>query len=146
MVIGQYEGKIGERYQIAIPKRFREELGDRLIITKGFEECLIVVSESNWKALLDDITGNPFAGRADREKQRFILGNATFVELDAKGRFVMPEYLRKYANITSDLVYIGIERFFEIWDKTKWNDKQKSLAENIEQIIEKLSRNELTDE
>jgi len=137
-VIGQYTGTIGEKYQIAIPKKFREELGDKLIITKGFEGCLIAVSEENWKTLLEDIQGRPFADKASREKQRFILGNASSVELDIKGRFVLPEYLRKYAAITNDVIYAGIERFFEIWDKNKWEEQQKDLAENIAMITEKL--------
>ena len=125
MVIGQYEGKIGEKYQVAIPKKFREVLGDKLIITKGFEGCLIAVSEKNWKTLLEDIEGRPFADKVSREKQRFILGNASSVELDAKGRFVLPEYLRKYASIANDIVYVGIERFFEIWSKNKWIKRYK---------------------
>ena len=142
MVIGQYEGKLGEKYQVAIPKKFREILGEKLIITKGFEGCLIAVAEANWKTLLEDIHGRPFADKASREKQRFILGNASLVELDAKGRFVLPEYLRKYAGITNDIIYAGIERFFEIWDKAKWDDQQKELAENIAKITEKLSEKE----
>ena len=146
MVIGQYDGKIGEKYQIAIPKKFREVLGDKLIITKGFEGCLIAVAESNWKSMLEDVEGRPFTDRASREKQRFILGNASLVELDAKGRFVLPEYLRNYAQIANDLIYVGIERFFEIWDKTKWEEQQKTLAENIESITEKLSEGNRQDE
>lgn len=142
MIIGQYEGKVGEKYQIAIPKKFREVLGDKLIVTKGFEGCLIVVSEENWKTLLEDIQGRPFADKVSREKQRFILGNASLVELDAKGRFVLPEYLRKYANITNDIIYAGIERFFEIWSKDKWEEQQKDLAENIAMIAEKFSQQE----
>lgn len=139
MVIGQYEGKLGEKYQVAVPKKFRAELGERLIVTKGFEGCLVAVSETNWKTLLEDIDGRPFVDKASREKQRFILGNASSVELDAKGRFVLPEYLRKYAGITNDIVYVGIEKFFEIWDKTKWENQQEDLAENIETIAERLS-------
>lgn len=140
MLIGQYDGKLGEKYQIAIPKKFREILGDKLIITKGFEGCLVAVSEANWKTLHEDIDGRPFTDKANREKQRFILGNASLVELDAKGRFVLPEYLRKYAGITSELIYVGIERFFEIWDKDKWEEQQKDLAKNIESIAERLSQ------
>jgi len=139
MVIGQYDGRIGEKYQIAIPKKFREVLGDKLIVTKGFEGCLIAVSEKNWKTLLEDIEGRPFTDKVSREKQRFILGNASLVELDAKGRFVLPEYLRKYAGITDDIIYAGIERFFEIWDKDTWEKQQETLGKNIESIAEKLS-------
>ncbi len=139
MIIGQYDGKLGEKYQLAIPKKFREVLGDKIIITKGFEGCLVAVSEENWKTLIEDTDGRPFTTKNAREKQRFILGNASLVDLDNKGRFVMPEYLRKYAGIKSEVVYAGIEKFFEIWDKVRWEEQQKILSENIESIVEKLS-------
>src|SRR5713226_7318873 len=124
MLIGQFEGKIGEKHQIAFPKKFREVLGDKLIITKGFENCLIVVSEDRWKTLLEGTEGKPFTLKGTRELQRFLLGNATFVELDNKGRFVIPDYLLKYANIEVEIIYAGIERFVEIWEKTKWEEHQ----------------------
>jgi len=139
MLIGQYESRIGEKHQAALPKKFREILGDRLIITKGFENCLIVVSVENWKTLLEGTEGKPFTSKNTRELQRFLLGNATDVELDSKGRFVIPEYLRKFANLKIEIVFAGIERFVEIWDKKGWDEHQQTLSENIESIAEKLS-------
>ena len=139
MLIGQYESKIGEKHQAALPKKFREILGDRLIITKGFENCLIVVSVDNWKTLLEGTEGRPFTSKSTRELQRFLLGNATDIELDSKGRFVIPEYLREFASIKTEVVIAGIERFVEIWDKGKWEDQQKELSKNIESIAERLS-------
>ncbi len=139
MLIGQYESKIGEKHQAALPKKFREILGDRLIITKGFENCLIVVSVDNWKTLLEGTEGKPFTSKATRELQRFLLGNATDITLDSKGRFVIPEYLREFASIKTEVVIAGIERFIEIWDKGKWEDQQKELSKNIESIAERLS-------
>lgn len=114
MLIGQYEGKIGEKHQAAMPKKFREILGDRLIITKGFEKCLIIVSIEGWRTLLEGTEGRPFTSKNTRELQRFLLGNATDVELDSKGRFVIPEYLRNFANIRTNLIFAGIERFAAI--------------------------------
>src|SRR6266478_6148368 len=99
MLLGQFEGKIGEKHQAALPKKFREVLGEKLIITKGFENCLIIVSEENWQTLLEGTEGKPFTNKSTRELQRFLLGNATYVELDAKGRLVVPEYLREFAGI-----------------------------------------------
>lgn len=139
MVIGQYDGKLSEKHQAALPKKFRDELGDRLIITKGFENCLIVVSEENWKTLLEGTGGKPFTNKNTRELQRFLLGNATYVELDDKGRFVIPEFLRNFAGIKSGVIFAGIQRFVEIWDKTKWEENQKELSENITSIAERLS-------
>ncbi len=139
MLIGQYGGKISEKHQAALPKKFRDELGDKLIITKGFENCLIVVSEENWKTLLEGTEGKPFTNKNTRELQRFLLGNATYVELDSKGRFVIPEFLRKFAGIKNDIIFAGIQRFVEIWDKEKWEENQKELSENITSIAERLS-------
>lgn len=139
MLIGQFEAKIGEKHQISFPKKFRDELGNKLIVTKGFENYLIVVSEERWKTLLEGTEGRPFTNNSTRKLQRFLLGNATFVELDNKGRFVLPEYLRKYASITDEIIYAGIERFVEIWDKKQWEEQQKLLSENITSIAERLS-------
>lgn len=139
MLIGQYEGKVAEKYQVAFPKKFREILGEKLVITKGFENCLIVVSVDKWKTLLEGTIGRPFTNKNTRELQRFLLGNATDVMLDGKGRFIIPEYLREYAGIKSELIFAGIERFVEVWDKNTWKDHQRDLSKEIESIAEKLS-------
>lgn len=139
MLIGQYEGKIGEKKQISFPKKFREVLGDRLVITKGLEECLIVVSEEGWKTLLEGTEGKPFIDKASREMQRFLLGNAIMVDVDSKGRFVLPEHLAHYAHITVDVVFAGIQRFVEMWNKKDWEEQQKRLSENIGYVADKLS-------
>lgn len=139
MLIGQYESTISSKYQTAIPKKFREILGKSLIITKGFEKCLIAVSADHWKTLLEGTEGKPFTNRSSRELQRFLLGNATDVELDSKGRFVIPEYLRKFAGVESEIVFAGLTRFVEIWDKKTWDEHQKDLGERIETIADKLS-------
>jgi MraZ protein len=139
MLIGQYESKIGEKHQAALPKKFREILGNKLIVTKGFENCLIVVSEENWKTLLEGTEGRPFTSKSTRELQRFLLGNATDIELDSKGRFVLPEYLREFAKLDEDIIFAGIQRFVEIWDKTTWEKHQKDLAKDIDFIAEKLT-------
>lgn len=142
MLIGQYISSISEKHQVSLPKKFKDVLGDKLIITKGFENCLIIVSEENWKTLLEGTEGRPFTNKSTRELQRFLLGNATDVETDAKGRFVIPEYLRKFAGIDKELVFAGIQRFVEVWDKKTWDEHQKDLSRDIDTIAEKLNRQE----
>lgn len=140
MLIGRYDGKIGAKFQIALPKRFREILGERLVITKGLDGCLIVVSEANWKTLLEGTQGIAFTNKSAREMQRFLLGNAHYIELDSKGRCVVPEYLRIYAKIEDEIVYTGVERFVEIWNRESWENEQQKLSQNIESIAQKLTR------
>ncbi len=138
MLIGQIEGKVGTKFQIAFPKRFREILGDRLIVTKGLENNLIVLSEKNWRRLLEGTEGKPFTNKTSREVQRYLLGNADVVELDTKGRFVVPDYLRRHAKIQEEIIFAGIERFVEIWDKLEWEKHQERLSVEIVSIAERL--------
>ncbi len=142
MLLGQYEGTITNKQQISLPSKFRQILGERIILTKGFEHCLIVVSEGMWKTLLEGTEGRPFTEKSAREIQRFLLGNATFVELDNKGRCVLPAYLREYAQISDEIIFAGISRFVEIWNKKGWEDQQNRLSENAINIAERLSREE----
>ena len=142
MLIGQYWGKVGEKFRIAFPKKFREILGDKVIVTNGFEGALIVVSEEGWSALLEGTEGKPFTTSSARETQRFLLGGASFVELDDKGRFILPQYLREYAGIDEEVVFLGISRYVEIWDKKRWQEYEMSLSKNISSIAERLSKEE----
>ena len=142
MLLGQYEGKVGEKNRTALPKKLREEIGEKLIITLGYENSLIIVSESGWKALLEGTEGRPFIEKPARETQRYLLGGATFVELDPKGRFVIPEYLRRFAKIKTEVVFLGLSRYVELWDREIWETYRQNLEKNIENISQKLIKNE----
>jgi len=140
MVIGQYRVKVGDKSRIAFPKRFREELSDRLVITYGFEGSLIIVSQANWKQLLDGSESKSFLESSARDTRRFLLGGATVVELDAQGRFVLPEYLRAFASIGEEVVFLGQEKYVEVWDGMQWETYQKNMEGRIEEVAEKLVR------
>lgn len=139
MLLGRYDSKITSKFQISFPKKFRETLGSKLIVTKGLENNVIIVSEESWKTLLEGTQGEPFTKRPTREMQRYLLGNAQEIELDSKGRFILPEYLREYAKLSEDVVFAGIERFVELWDKNIWEEEQKRLTGSIETIAERLT-------
>ena len=120
MLLGQYEGKVGEKSRIALPKKLREIIGSKLIITLGYENSLIIVSEEGWKALLEGTEGRPF------------------IELDSKGRFVIPDYLRRFAKIKTEAVFLGLSRYIELWDKELWEVYRLDLEKNIDKISTKL--------
>lgn len=139
MLIGQYEAKFSEKHQVSFPKKYREVLGDKIIITKGLEKCLIIVSQDKWGTLLEGTEGQPFTNRQAREMQRFLLGNAAYIELDEKGRFVLPEHLANYAKLTDEVIFAGIVKFVELWDKKEWEEEQEKLSDNIESIASRLN-------
>ncbi len=138
MLLGQYDGVVGEKNRVAFPKKFRESLGDKLIITHGYENSLIIVSEEGWEALLEGTEGKPFIQTEARETQRFLLGGASFVELDSKGRFIIPAYLRDFAQIKGAVIFLGLSRYVELWDKTRWEEYRKNLEKNIDSIAKRL--------
>lgn len=142
MLLGQYEGKIDKKSRTALPKKLREILGDKLIVTKGYENSLIIVSQEGWKALLEGTEGKPFIQLEARETQRFILGGASFVELDGKGRFILPAYLRAFGKIKDEIVFLGLSRYAEVWDKARWQEHSQILEKNIDSIAKKLTENE----
>ena len=139
MLVGRNDGILDKKSRVAFPKRFRIILGDKLIITEGFEKSLIVVSVEGWKALLEGTEGKPFTTNTTRDTQRFLLGQAAFVDLDEKGRFIIPDHLKIHANLISEIVFLGLSRYVEVWDKKTWEEYHRELAKNISSIAEKLS-------
>jgi MraZ protein len=138
MLLGQHEGKTDAKGRIAFPKKLREVIGDKLIITLGYENSLIIVSQEAWKALLEGTEGKPFIQQETRETQRFLLGGASFVELDDKGRFIIPSYLRDFAKIQNQVVFLGLHRYVEMWDRSVWQEYSKNLEKNIDKISQRL--------
>jgi len=139
MLIGQYESKADDKGRIIFPKKFREEIGDSLIATQGFESSIIIVSQKEWESLLEGTRGRPFIEYETRETQRFLLGGASLIELDSKGRFITPSYLREFAGIENEIIFLGLSRYIEIWDKKRWSEYRQNLTKNIEGISKRLA-------
>lgn len=146
MILGQYESKVATKHQIVFPKKFREAFGERVILTKGIDGCIMGVSEANWKTLLEGTEGKPFIDKTSHEVQRYLLGNAIEVELDKKGRCVLPDFLRTHAGITTDVMIIGLDRYMEIWDRTKWQSYNETLTSQIGDITERLAERQKSHE
>lgn len=139
MLLGQYQVQVDAKGRIAIPKRLRTEIGETLIVTQGYENCLIIVSQREWEKLIGETLEEPFSSGVGRDTRRFLLGGAFEVGLDSQGRFVIPPALRKYAGIREEIICLGIGRYLEIWDAQRWEEYQQYLDEHIEKIAEKLS-------
>lgn len=141
MLQGQHIVKLGEKNRLAFPTSFRKELGKDLIITYGFEHSILVVSQKNWKNLLSTVEEQSFLSTASRDIKRFLIGGSTKVTCDTKGRFVIPEYLKTFANISEETVCVGVDIYAEIWNKAKWEKHTQKIQQDIEKIAEDLLKN-----
>jgi len=142
MILGQYQTRVSKKGRVAFPKKLRQGLGAKIIITRGYEGCLIAVSESQWSTLVESTEKKPFVFGPARDTARFLLGNAALVELDDQGRFMIPAHLKEYSRLKDKAIFLGLNKYVEVWAKTKWEEYQKYLSKNIDQISERLNQDE----
>ncbi len=140
MLIGEFETKITDNNRVAVPKKFREELGNDLIILNGYEGCLIIVDESKFLALTKDIVAGRFINDAVRDMTRFLVGSAQEIRLDKQGRFVLPQSLRDYACLESECIFLGLFSWVELWSKSRWMERKEYVKTNAAEIANKLER------
>ncbi len=131
MFIGEYNHNLDEKGRLAIPSKFREELRGGAVVTKGLDGCLFLYTISEWKLLAEKLANLPISQSNTRAFARLMLAGAMDVTLDKQGRIVIPDYLRKYVNLTKKVVVSGLYNRLEIWDEGKWEEyKEKTEAES----------------
>ncbi|MEG0770517.1 MAG: division/cell wall cluster transcriptional repressor MraZ [Clostridia bacterium] len=137
MLIGQYQHSIDIKGRLIVPAKFREDLGDTFIVTKGLDNCLFIFHFDEWKALEAKIRELPFSKA--RDLQRFFFSGAIEVELDKQGRILLPQVLRDYASLTKDITVIGAQNRAEIWNSDMWNSQNEALSnDRIAEVMEQL--------
>lgn len=140
MLIGEYTSKIGEKKRVSLPKRFREELGEDLILTRGYEDALILVNKELWQTIAKDVINGSFINKNIRDTSRFLVGGAKEISTDSQGRFIIPQQLFDHAEITDELVFVGLVNWIEIWDRKKWDQRLEYLKENSDEIAQEISK------
>ncbi len=136
MFSGEYNHSIDEKGRLIIPSKFRFELGEKFILTRGLDGCICIYPMSEWDALEEKLRGLPLTNKNSRLVTRFLVGGAVTCELDKQGRILIPGPLREHAGLTKDVVLAGTLERIEIWDKARWNetcnfDDVEAVAESI---------------
>lgn len=129
MLIGEYEHSLDAKGRLIMPAKLRTDMGENFIITKGLDGCLFVFSQNEWSNFESKLKELPLTNKNARDFVRFFLSGATECEIDKQGRFLLVNTLREYAEITKEVIIIGVGTRLEIWDKEKW--KKYNSNENI---------------
>ena len=137
MFMGEYNHTVDAKGRLIVPSKFREQLGDEFVVTKGLDGCLFVYENTEWKALEEKLHALPLTNANARKFSRFFLAGATTCEVDKQGRILLPAVLREFAKIDKDAVLVGVGRRIEIWSRDNWNqsntyDDMEEIAENME--------------
>lgn len=138
MFIGEYQHAIDSKNRMIIPSKFREELGEKFVLTKGLDGCLYVYPMNEWKILEQKLKALPLTNKDARAFVRFFFSGANEIDVDKQGRALIPQNLLEYAKIEKDIVSIGVLARIEIWSKTTWEEYNDSNV-NFDEIAEKMS-------
>lgn len=138
MLIGQFHHNLDEKNRLVIPTKYRLELGESFIITKGLEKCLYVYSNKEWEKLVSKLSTLPFNKKDTRGYLRFFFSGASDIGLDKSGRVSICEPLINYAGLKGKCVVIGVNDHLEIWDEDAFNSYLDDNASSLADIAENL--------
>jgi len=139
MMIGEYQHNLDSKGRLAIPAKFRNSLSKGVIITRGpLDKCLFLYSLDEWTKLADKLSDMPIAKANSLAFNRLMFAGAMDLNLDGQGRILLPDYLRKYANLGKEAIVVGLYNHLEIWDKDVWKKYRANLERTSNEIAEKL--------
>ena len=138
MLIGEYIHTIDSKRRLAIPSKFRGDLGKKAVITTGFENCLVLYPMEEWAKKTKKINDLPDGQLDARNFARVTLSNAADVSLDSLGRILIPDRLKDYAFLKKNVAILGLSNKIEIWDEKRWKEYKKKTEMMVGDIAEKL--------
>lgn len=143
MLMGEYHHNIDDKGRLTIPSKFRDDLGEKFVITRGLENCLFAYSLEDFQKIVAELQKIPFTKKDARQFMRFFLSGATTVEFDKQGRINISSPLISYAELKKECIIIGTGDRLEIWSSNNWNDLFDSTKDNMSDIAENLFSNNI---
>lgn len=140
MFIGEYQHNVDVKKRVALPSKFRKELGRKVVVTRGLDKCLFVYPLKTWEELAEKLGTLPMGESGTRSFVRLMLAGAIDVDLDKQGRILLPEYLKEYAELDRNVTVAGLFNRLEIWDEEKWKAYRNGAEANTDEIAEQLGK------
>ena len=141
--MGEYHHNIDDKGRLTIPSKFRDDLGEKFVITRGLENCLFAYSLEDFQKIVAELQKIPFTKKDARQFMWFFLSGATTVEFDKQGRINISSPLISYAELKKECIIIGTGDRLEIWSSNNWNDFFDSTKDNMSDIAENLFSNNI---
>lgn len=138
MLMGEFHNSIDLKGRVVIPSKFREKLGDKIVLTRGLDNSLFIYSFDSWVKLTEKLNTLSFTEKDSRNFTRFMLSGATTLEFDKQGRIIIPGFLKEYASLEKEVVVIGVLNRIEIWSFNNWNNFVKNSFNDLSEISKDL--------
>jgi len=139
MFIGEHSHTIDTKGRLSIPAKYRRELAEGIVVTRGLDHCLFLYSHRDWEKIAERLAGLPISQRKSRAFARLMLAGAWDAELDSQGRILVPEYLRTFAGIKKQVTVTGLYNRIELWDENAWHEYKQQTEAASEEIAEGMA-------
>lgn len=140
MFLGEYSHNIDEKGRLTLPARWREELGQRVVVTRGMEPCLFVFPAAKFETFLNEINTVGMTASDARGLSRFFSSKATDDELDKQGRVSLPQTLRDFANLNGEVMVVGNFDHIELWMPSRYEHVDADLVKNVPDMSERVNQ------
>ena len=139
MFMGEYQHTVDTKGRMRMPSKFRDDLGDKFVVTRGTGKCLFVFAPDEWQAFSQKLRSLPLTDKAVQAFLRLFFAGASEVEVDAQGRILIPNNLREHAELEKDVCVIGVISRAEIWSSKNWKEYNEEAADNFDEILGKMA-------
>jgi MraZ protein len=140
MLVGEYRHNVDTKGRISVPSKFRDDLGQSFVVTKGLDNCLFAYSKEEWKNLENKLNTLPLTNQEARAFKRFFFSGAAECEVDKQGRVNIPQSLRDYAKLQKDVVIVGLSNRAEIWNNNQWDKYNGQSSDDITKLESQMSK------
>lgn len=140
MLIGEYTHSIDAKKRLSLPAKWRKELGKKIVVTRGLDNCLFIYPMREWEKITEKIGELPFGQADTRGFNRFFLSGAVEVEVDSVGRLLVPDFLKDFAHLRTKVVFTGVHNRVEMWDEKRWTDYKRKIEGQADALAEKLGQ------
>ncbi len=137
--MGEYGHNIDRKGRLIMPAKFREELGEHVVVTRGLDGCLYVYTSEQWMEVYKRLSALPTTNKNARWYQRMVLSKASECEMDSQGRILIPSSLTSLAGLQKECLIIGMANHLEIWAKDRWESLEEQQSDLFEDMAEELS-------
>lgn len=138
MLLGEYTHTLDDKKRLTLPKKFKQVLGKKVVITRGLDNCLFLYADKEWNNIAKRLRELSFAQADTRGFNRFMFSGAVEVEVDSAGRILIPEHLKKFAALKTKVILAGVSDRAEIWDEKRWAAYQERIEKQGDRMAEKL--------
>lgn len=132
MFQGATQLNLDSKCRFAIPARYRDMLlahcAGQLVMTADADGCLLLYPQPEWQPIREKLMQLSAFNPRIRSLQRFLVGHAEDVAMDAAGRVLVSSTLRNFAVLDKHVMLVGQGNKFEVWDEARWQAQHEKMA------------------